>query len=53
MMFLNASDKFSGSCITEVATVELRGSVAIADMTYKPLRLLVGRLGVRRSDGQL
>ena len=52
-MFLNASDEFSGSFITQDPTVDMRGSVAITDMAYKPLGLLLGRLGVRRSDGKL
>ena len=33
MMFPDASDKFWGSCITQVPTVELRGSISIADMS--------------------
>ena len=37
MMFPDASEKVWGSCTTQVPTVELRGSVAIADMAYEPL----------------
>ena len=37
MMFPDASDKFWGSCITHVPTVELGGSLAIADMAHEPL----------------
>ena len=53
MMFPDASDNFWGSCITQGQTVELRSSVAIADMSHEPLGFLSGPLGVRRSDGQL
>ena len=42
MMFPDASDKFWGSCITQVPTVELWGSVAIADMAHEPLGFLSG-----------
>ena len=42
MMFPDASDKFWGSCITVVPTVELTGSVAIADMSHEPLGFLSG-----------
>ena len=49
MMFLDASDKFCGSCITQVPTVELGGSVAIADMSHEPLGFLSGPFkGLRR-----
>ena len=34
MMFADASDKFWGSCITQVPMVELGGSVGIADMGF-------------------
>ena len=37
MMFPGASDKFWESYITQVPTVELGGSVAIADMAHEPL----------------
>ena len=46
MMFSDASEILWGSCITQVPTVELEGSVAFADMSHE-------LLGVRRSDGQL
>ena len=36
MMFPDASDTFWGSCITQVPTVELTGSVAMADMSHEP-----------------
>ena len=41
MMFPDASDKFCGSSITQVPTVEL-GGVAIADMAHEPLVFLSG-----------
>ena len=53
MVFHDASDKFWGSCVTQVPTVELEGSVAIADMAHEPLGFLSGPFRVRRSDGQL
>ena len=40
MMFTDASDKFWGSCITQVPTVWLRGGVAIADMSHEPIGVL-------------
>ena len=42
MMFPDASEKFWGSCITQVPTVELGHSVAIADMDHEPLGFLSG-----------
>ena len=42
MMFPDASDKFWGSCITQVPTVELTGSVATAVMCHGPLGFLSG-----------
>ena len=42
MTFSDASDKVWGSCITKVPTVELGGSVAIADMAHEPLGFLSG-----------
>ena len=37
MMFPGARNKFWGSFITQFPTVELRGSVSIADMLHEPL----------------
>ena len=37
VMFPDASEKFWGSCITQVPTVELTGSVAIANMSDESL----------------
>ena len=42
MMFPDASDNVSGSCITQVPTVALRGSFAIVDMSHEPLGFLNG-----------
>ena len=42
-MFPDASNKFWGSCTTQVPTVELGGSVAIADMAHEPPGFLSGR----------
>ena len=42
MMFPNAGDKFWRSCITQIPTSELGGSVAIADMAHEPLGFLSG-----------
>ena len=42
MSFPDASDKFWGSYIAQVPTVELEGSVAIADMAHEPLGFLHG-----------
>ena len=42
MMFSDASEKVWESCITQVPTVELRGSVSILDMPQEPLGLLSG-----------
>ena len=43
MMFADASDKFWGSSITQVPTVELGGSVVIASMAYEPPGFLSAR----------
>ena len=43
MMFPDAGDKFWGSCITQIPTAELGGSVAIADMAHEPPGFLSGR----------
>ena len=40
MMFPDASDKVWGSCTTQVLTVELGGSVSIANMAHGPLGFL-------------
>ena len=42
MTFPDASDKVSGSYITQVPTVELGGGVSIADMSHEPLGFLNG-----------
>ena len=40
VMIFHASDKFWGSCITQVPTVELGGSLSSADMSREPLGFL-------------
>ena len=40
MTFPDASDKVWGSCTTQVLTVELGGSVSIANMAHGPLGFL-------------
>ena len=43
MVLPDASVMFWGSCITQIPTVELRGSAfAIADMSHEPLGFLSG-----------
>ena len=42
MMFPDAKDKLWGSCITQVPTVELGGSIAIEDVAHEPLGFLNG-----------
>ena len=48
MTFPDARDKFLESCITQVPTVKLGGSVAIADIAHEPLGFLRGSFGRSR-----
>ena len=53
MVFPDASDKALGSCITQVPTVELTGSISITDMFHEPLGFLSRSSRVWRSNGEL